>query len=130
MALVTPILVGIRQALEATIYISACHACIGHPVNFEGSGEGRNNIALERLAEAYGHAGIQEQSFCPEPTAATISYLHNNPQSRDELVLTVDFGGGTLDFSVLRRKGSSLRIPPLEYARRPNRSNQSQDDRF
>jgi hypothetical chaperone protein len=60
-ALVTPILVGIRQALEATIDRSANHACIGHPVNFEGSGEGRNNIALERLAEAYGHAGIQEQ---------------------------------------------------------------------
>ena len=109
-ALVTPILVGIRQALEATIDRSANHACIGHPVNFEGSGEGRNNIALERLAEAYGHAGIQEQSFCPEPTAATISYLHNNPQSRDELVLTVDFGGGTLDFSVLRRKGSSFEV--------------------
>ncbi len=109
-ALVTPILVGIRQALEATIDRSASHACIGHPVNFEGSGEGRNNIALERLAEAYGHAGIQQQSFCPEPTAATISYLHNNPQSRDELVLTVDFGGGTLDFSVLRRKGSSFEV--------------------
>jgi len=56
------------------------------------------------------HAGIQEQSFCPEPTAATISYLHNYPQSRDELVLTVDFGGGTLDFSVLRRKGSSFEV--------------------
>ncbi len=109
-ALVTPILVGIRQALEAAIKKSANHACIGHPVNFEGSGEARNNIALERLAESYGHAGITEQSFCPEPTAATISYLHNNPQSRDELVLTVDFGGGTLDFSVLRRKGSSFEV--------------------
>lgn len=109
-ALVTPILVGIRQALEAAIKKSANHACIGHPVNFEGSGEARNNIALERLAESYGHAGITEQSFCPEPTAATISYLHNNPQSRDELVLTVDFGGGTLDFSVLRRKGFSFEV--------------------
>lgn len=109
-ALVTPILVGIRQALEAAIKKSANHACIGHPVNFEGSGEARNNIALERLAESYGHAGITEQSFCPEPTAATISYLHNNPQSRDELVLTMDFGGGTLDFSVLRRKGSSFEV--------------------
>ncbi|CAI8294418.1 Hsp70 family protein [Porticoccaceae bacterium] len=109
-ALVTPILVGIRKAIEGTIQRSAGHACIGHPVNFEGSGTGRNNIALERLAESYGHAGVTEQTFCPEPTAATISYLHNHPQSNDELVLTVDFGGGTLDFSVLRRKGSSFAV--------------------
>ena len=109
-ALVTPILVGIRKALEAAIGKSANHACIGHPVNFEGSGGERNRIALDRLRESYGYAGITQQSFCPEPTAATISYLHNNPQSCDELVLTVDFGGGTLDFSVLRRSGSSFEV--------------------
>jgi hypothetical chaperone protein len=83
---------------------------LGHPVNFEGIESGRNSLALERLGEAYGHAGISEQSFCPEPTAATISFLHNYPQSDDELVLTVDFGGGTLDFSVLRRDSSTFEV--------------------
>lgn len=107
-ALVTPILVGIRRALDRAVPGTASHACIGHPVHFEGSENGRDKLALERLTESYGHAGITRQSFCPEPTAATISYLHNNPQSNDELVLTVDFGGGTLDFSVLRRSGSSF----------------------
>jgi|TARA_B110000879_G_scaffold59946_1_gene84152 hypothetical chaperone protein len=106
-ALVTPILVGIRKMLQRNLG-DVNHACIGHPVNFEGQEQGRNNVALERLSESYGHAGITEQSFCPEPTAATISYLHNHPGSNDELVLTVDFGGGTLDFSVLRRSGSSF----------------------
>ena len=109
-ALVTPILVGIRQALERTVASSVGHACIGHPVNFEGSGAERNDIALQRLAESYGYAGINEQSFCPEPTAATISYLHNHPESNGELVLTVDFGGGTLDFSVLRRQGANFAV--------------------
>lgn len=109
-ALVTPILVGIRQALEKTVASSVGHACIGHPVNFEGSGAERNDIALQRLAESYGYAGINEQSFCPEPTAATISYLHNHPESNGELVLTVDFGGGTLDFSVLRRRGTHFDV--------------------
>ncbi|MGX4676439.1 Hsp70 family protein [SAR92 clade bacterium H246] len=109
-ALITPILVGIRQALEAATGRGVDHACIGHPVNFEGSGSGRNNIALERLGESYGHAGITQQSFCPEPTAATLSYLHNFPHSNNELVLTVDFGGGTLDFSVLRRSGSTFEV--------------------
>lgn len=108
-ALVTPILVGIRKALGAAVG-SAQHACIGHPVNFEGLEQGRNNIALQRLSESYRHAGITEQSFCPEPTAATISYLHNHPGSHDELVLTVDFGGGTLDFSILRRVGQAFHV--------------------
>jgi hypothetical chaperone protein len=108
-ALVTPILVGIRKALKRNLE-NTTHACIGHPVNFEGIEQGRNNIALERLSESYRHAGITEQSFCPEPTAAAISYLHNHPGNSDELVLTVDFGGGTLDFSILRRAGSSFEV--------------------
>ena len=109
-ALIAPILIGIHKAIEKTIGYKIKHACLGHPVNFEGIETGRNNIALDRLGEAYGYAGISEQSLCPEPTAATISFLHNNPQSNDELVLTVDFGGGTLDFSVLRRDGSTFQV--------------------
>lgn len=109
-ALVAPILVGIHKSIEKILGDKVNHACLGHPVNFEGIESERNNIALERLGEAYRHAGISEQSFCPEPTAATISFLHNHPQSDDELVLTVDFGGGTLDFSVLRRDGDTFQV--------------------
>ena len=108
-ALVTPILVGIRKALQRNLH-STEHACIGHPVNFEGVAEGRNSIALKRLSESYRHAGITAQSFCPEPTAAAISYLHSNPDAGDQLLLTVDFGGGTLDFCILRRAGSSFDV--------------------
>ena len=108
-ALVTPILVGIRKALRRSVDNSS-RACIGHPVNFEGMEQGRNNVALQRLSESYRHAGITEQSFCPEPTAAAISYLYNYPYSRDQLMLTVDFGGGTLDFCILRRKGTEFSV--------------------
>lgn len=108
-ALVTPILVGIRKALRRSVDNSS-RACIGHPVNFEGMEQGRNNVALQRLSESYRHAGITEQSFCPEPTAAAISYLYNYPHSRDQLMLTVDFGGGTLDFCILRRKGTEFSV--------------------
>jgi hypothetical chaperone protein len=108
-ALVTPILVGIRKALQHRLEDTS-HACIGHPVNFEGLEQGRNNIALKRLSESYGHAGITQQSFCPEPTAAAISYLYNHPENEDQRVLTVDFGGGTLDFSILSRTGDSFKV--------------------
>jgi len=108
-ALVTPILVGIRKALQQNLK-DTTHACLGHPVNFEGIEQGRNNVALERLSESYRHAGITQQSFCPEPTAAAISYLYNHPENADQRVLTVDFGGGTLDFSILSRRGDSFKV--------------------
>jgi hypothetical chaperone protein len=117
-ALVTPILVGIRGALrdairqipDRDIQDFADHACIGHPVNFEGNEQQRNTVALDRLSEAYRHAGIAEQSFCPEPTAAAISFLHNQSDRQNQRLLTVDFGGGTLDFSILRRLDDSFKV--------------------
>jgi len=113
-ALVTPILVGIRKALQSSLSNlpkdKINHACIGHPVNFEGNEIQRNNIAMDRLSEAYGHAGVEGQKFCPEPTAAAISYLYNHPGDGDQRILTVDFGGGTLDFCILKRSGSHFNV--------------------
>jgi hypothetical chaperone protein len=108
-ALVTPILVGIRDAIQRLVG-SANHACIGHPVNFEGAQRSGNQAALARLGEAYRHAGIVDQRYCPEPTAAAISYLHHHPEAEDERLLTVDFGGGTLDFCILRRAGATFEV--------------------
>ena len=52
-ALVTPILVGIRKALQSSLSNlpkhKVDHACIGHPVNFEGNEKQSNNIAKHRL---------------------------------------------------------------------------------
>lgn len=62
-ALVTPILIGIRQSIEKAAGQKVLHACLGHPVNFEGNESGRNSIALKRLGESYGYAGISQQSF-------------------------------------------------------------------
>ena len=62
-ALVSPILVGIRKSIENTVGDKVTHACLGHPVNFEGIEGGRNNIALERLSESYGYADNSEQSY-------------------------------------------------------------------
>ena len=108
-ALITPILLRIRQAIEKACpelpghYAYSNRACIGHPVNFEGRDAGHNKVALERLSEAYRYAGITEQHFYPEPTAAALSYLHANPIETSKTLLTVDFGGGTLDLCILAR---------------------------
>jgi hypothetical chaperone protein len=108
-ALITPILLHIRKAIEAQ-GVDPGHACVGHPVVFEGRDPHRNALALARLGEAYGHAGIRTHTFCPEPVAAALSYATRNPGLVGERILTVDFGGGTLDFSVLRRGREAFEV--------------------
>ena len=109
-ALITPLLLRMRNALADQVG-EIDRACVGHPVNFEGRDEHRNKLALTRLGEAYRHAGIVRPCPYPEPIAAAVSFLHANPGAEGERLLTVDFGGGTLDFCVLQRApGSRFRV--------------------
>lgn len=115
-ALITPLLLRIRSSINTYLSrafqepVSSKHACIGHPVNFEGSSENRNETALGMLSEAYGYAEFTEQSYYPEPIAAALSYLHENPISMDETLLAVDFGGGTLDLCVIQRQQQEFTV--------------------
>jgi hypothetical chaperone protein len=93
---------------DATGAFQGAH--LGHPVNFEGRDEFRNKTALTRLGEAYRYAGVEEQHFYAEPIAAAVSYLNANPEEDGELLFTLDFGGGTLDFCVLRRIGAHFDV--------------------
>ncbi len=117
-ALVTPVLVRIRQAIEQAISdtdsdtgpgtLGDVH--FGHPVVFEGHDRQRNQIAFERLREACRYAGIHSLAFFPEPVAATLSYLHDKHALDQGRVMTLDFGGGTLDLSVVEFAGVSFKV--------------------
>ncbi|MBT3626001.1 MAG: Hsp70 family protein [Gammaproteobacteria bacterium] len=109
-ALITPILLRIRQAIEESLGEPLADIHFGHPVLFEGNENLRNNLALDRLSEACGHAGISELTFYPEPVAATLSYRHDEQSPDSGCVLTVDFGGGTLDLSVVEYSGTSFDV--------------------
>ena len=117
-ALITPLLLRIRKSIELQISnevsasTEADHACIGHPVNFEGSDENRNRAALDMLSEAYGYADFVNQSYYPEPIAAALSYLHENQEqsAQSQILLAVDFGGGTLDLCLIRREQSDFEV--------------------
>lgn len=105
-ALITPILLRIKASLDAELpspYRGG--GCLGHPVNFEGRDQHRNQLAHSRLGEAYKYAGFKDTRFYPEPIAAAVSFLHEHPHTPGDHLLTVDFGGGTLDLCVLRRQG-------------------------
>ena len=117
-ALIAPILLRMREAAQIAVAArrpgaAADHACIGHPVNFEGRDEKHNEVALERLSEASRYAGFLDQQFYPEPLAAALSYLQVNPHSRAKTLLAVDFGGGTLDLCILKRAGSSFEVSAI-----------------
>jgi hypothetical chaperone protein len=121
-ALITPVLLHMRRTTAAQLAapgaatsgpaapppdpFPASH--VGHPVNYEGRDEHRNQLALTRLDEACGHAGFARRSFYPEPVAATLSYLHAG--GGGSRMLTLDFGGGTLDLCVLARDAAGFRV--------------------
>src|SRR5262245_40759990 len=81
---------------------------VGRPVHYEGASADGDALAVERMREACGYAGFAEAALWPEPIAASLSYLHRAPESQSRTVLTFDFGGGTLDLSLLRARGEEF----------------------
>ena len=115
-ALMTPILEKMRRRVAGTLRSESlslediARGCLGHPVQFEGGGTRKDALALARVSEAYRHAGIVRQSFCPEPIAAAIGYLSEIGGDRPRRILTVDFGGGTLDLCIVRCEESGAEV--------------------
>ena len=109
-ALITPILLRMREGTAAAMRTPVEKIHIGRPVNFEGYDDSRNNVAVARLLEASEHAGFRNVSLYPEPVAATLSYLWRAQRMDKGIVLTVDFGGGTLDLCVVRYDGSAFEV--------------------
>ncbi|MFT7685959.1 MAG: putative chaperone protein [Candidatus Azotimanducaceae bacterium] len=110
-ALITPVLVHIRKALQDQLNVKeALDVHFGHPVQFEGHDEFKNDLAKTRLKEACNYAGFKKVSFYPEPVAATLSYLQEERSTKAGRVLTIDFGGGTLDLSVVKFDGTDFEV--------------------
>ncbi len=76
------------------------HAVFGRPVHFvddDTQADQKAQATLEQIALA---AGFHEISFQFEPIAAAFDY--ESRIDKEELVLIVDIGGGTSDFSLVR----------------------------
>jgi molecular chaperone DnaK (HSP70) len=76
-------------------------AVFGTPVRF-----GRNE--RKALTRAASEAGMEDVSFIYEPTAALIGAPEGDSLPDRSLVLVVDWGGGTLDISVVRIDGPTF----------------------
>ncbi len=109
-ALLTPVLLRLHEVVEKALSSPVTRAHVGRPVNFEGSDASRNSLAVRRLTEACAYAGFRTVEFYPEPIAATLSFLWQRRLAGTGTVLTVDFGGGTLDLSVIRYAGANFDV--------------------
>ena len=134
-ALVTLILSEIRRSIESSGRSLDGNLHIGRPVRFVGDDDA-NDIAMGRLSEACRNAGFTGFTFYPEPVAASVGYLHAQRMAQAEpepvhagperrgllaaasdmrarepqLLLTFDFGGGTLDLCLLESRDGQFRV--------------------
>jgi hypothetical chaperone protein len=109
-ALITPVLLRMLEAIERNLGQPITVGHVGYPINFEGRDPYRNKLALSRLKEAYEYAGLEEVSFYPEPLAATLSFFHDESHQVKGIVLAFDFGGGTLDLSLVKYSGTDFDV--------------------
>ncbi|AEG93938.1 Hsp70 family protein [Ramlibacter tataouinensis] len=73
---------------------------VGRPVHFVDDAPERDRQAQEALQQAALAAGFQEVGFEMEPIAAALDYERR--MAAEAVVLIVDVGGGTSDFTVVR----------------------------
>jgi hypothetical chaperone protein len=98
--LISRILTDLRLNAERQFERPIRHATVGRPVRFVGAESDEDDaFAVERLRQAFLHAGFESVVFEMEPIAA--AYAYESTLDHDELILIGDFGGGTSDFSLL-----------------------------
>lgn len=109
-ALVTPILSHLAERATDAAGGAEPRVYVGRPVHFEGRSEQADRTGRGRLAEACGYAGLGDSTLYPEPVGAALSFLHTRGAAPGQTVLAFDFGGGTLDLTLLRSTAASFEI--------------------
>jgi len=101
--LVAAFLRQLKQRAEEHLNASVDEIVLGRPVRF-GETPAADSLAEERLARAALLAGYRTVYFELEPVAAALYY--QSTVSEPQRVLVFDFGGGTLDVTVMELDGA------------------------
>lgn len=96
------ILTHVRRQAELMLGQPVRAATLGRPVRFSSNPE-TDRRGEDRLRQAAALAGFEDVDFLPEPVAAARFYLQQVEQP--ELIFVFDFGGGTLDFTLIAAEG-------------------------
>jgi hypothetical chaperone protein len=98
--LLTQYITELKKRAESAAQTSFEQAVFGRPVFFIDDNPAADQKAEQTLREIAQAAGFKDIAFQFEPIAAALDYESRITQ--EELVLVVDIGGGTADFSVVR----------------------------
>ncbi|SFC39923.1 hypothetical chaperone protein [Polaromonas sp. OV174] len=90
----------LKQRAELAAGHEFSRAVLGRPVFFIDDDAAADQRAQDTLEDVARKAGLREIAFQYEPIAAAFDY--ESKISSEELVLVVDIGGGTSDFSLIR----------------------------
>ena len=91
----------VRERVEAETGEAVDGVVLGRPVHFVGSSTGADDKRAEdRLRRAAEMAGFPDVAFELEPVAAALHYELTAEQPQN--IVVFDFGGGTLDITVMR----------------------------
>ncbi len=90
----------IADRARTHLTVASPRVVLGRPVHFVDDEPDRDRQAQSALEEAAVAAGFDEVAFELEPIAAAFDYERRLEQ--EALVLVVDVGGGTSDFSLVR----------------------------
>jgi hypothetical chaperone protein len=101
-ALIAIVLRMILRRVEEELGVEITGMVLGRPVHYADDAR-LVALANERMTRAAELAGLPPFTFLPEPTAAALSYAAT--ARGEQHVLVFDFGGGTLDVTVMRLDG-------------------------
>jgi hypothetical chaperone protein len=93
-------LAELRERASIELGDEPTRVVMGRPVHFVDDSPERDALAQNSLEEAAYRVGFEHVSFQLEPIAAALDYERR--LQRESLVLVVDIGGGTSDFTVVR----------------------------
>jgi hypothetical chaperone protein len=99
----------LRSRAEAEVGRPVDRAVFGRPVRFVDGDDAADAAAQDVLASVARASGFREAAFQYEPIAAALDYEQR--VTREEIVLIVDIGGGTSDFSIVRVSPERARAP-------------------
>lgn len=98
--LLTHFIGELKKRAEFSAGTTFDHVVLGRPVHFVDDNPAADLLAQQTLESIAHSVGFKSIEFQFEPIAAAFDY--ENQITQEELVLIVDIGGGTSDFSIVR----------------------------
>lgn len=114
-AVVSSIIQNIQSKVKKEYsHVETPYIFVGRPVNYECAFEDKqgecNELAVARMDKALEYAGIRQHDYFLEPIAPVLAYFHEHDEEENQNVLVLDFGGGTLDFSIIEKRKKRLQV--------------------